>query len=73
MGKMYVLNHSGDTMTAWRPEVKDEVEQAEQEFKTLKSSGHALFEVEGGQGASLISTFKPDAEEIVAVRQIAGG
>lgn len=77
MGKLRVLDATGDTVVAWAPEDAEAVDQARAIFDRLVVGERRLaFAREEGapsEDATQIRAFDPLAEEIIMVRPIQGG
>lgn len=73
-GVLEVLDHTGDTKHMWDSEKSDEVDAARAVFDTLKRKGYALFRAKkDGDKGTLMQTFDPDAERLIAVPPMVGG
>lgn len=67
MGELRVLNRSGDVTIEWRPDDKESVEQAKEEWKGLKEAGYEFFEMaEGGKGKRLTRFSKKHGKVLAA-------
>jgi hypothetical protein len=77
MGKLRVLDASGDTVVDWQIEDNEAVREAEALFQRLlvEERRMAFGRPTGGKAdeAELIRSFDPTAEEILIVRPIQGG
>ncbi len=77
MGKLRVLDSTGDTVVAWAPGDAHAVREAEALFDKLVSTERrmAFARAEGAfaEDTAQIRTFDPLAEEIILVRTIQGG
>lgn len=74
MGKIYILDKTGHTELAWDIANEQATAIARDKFNQLAAEGHLMTEVSGGQGqATQVREFHPEAEEIMAVRNLAGG
>lgn len=77
MGKLRVLDSTGDTVVAWAPEDTHAVQEAEALFRTLvaeeRRMAFARRADSTAEDAVQIRTFDPLADEIIMVRPIQGG
>ncbi len=76
MGRMRILDESGDRVVNWNADQPDSVEQAAAVFTEMTSKCRIPFARSEGAPASeatRIRTFDPAAEEIIWVRPIQGG
>ncbi len=72
--ELAVMDRTGDTKTMWDPNKPDEVEVAEETFKRLKKKGYAIYRVTAkGDKDTIMHTFDPKAEKLIAVPPIVGG
>lgn len=72
MGTMHVLGKKGDSTMKWDPADATATATARQTFNALRAQGMLAF-VPSPSGGEQIEVFRPDAEEIMWVRPIAGG
>lgn len=72
MGKLRILNESGDREVPWTAEDTESIRTAEASFFEHQRQGSAAF-AKTGNGHELIKSFDPDAEEILIVRPLIGG
>ena len=72
MGKLRILNESGDREIPWTLEDADSLRAAEKLFFEQQKSGSAAFAKVNG-GHELIKSFDPDADEILIVKPLVGG
>jgi len=71
---MLTVLGSGKPLTyEWDVANQEATAIAEQKFNELAASGAALIETKDGETVGNIRSFKPTAEEILAVNQIEGG
>jgi hypothetical protein len=68
MGKLTVMNHTGDSQFKWDPATGKGLSEAETQFKELSIKGH-MFHSDG----KVIRRFDKEAEEIIAHPQLQGG
>lgn len=76
MGKMRILDETGDTSITWAMDDPATITEAEMVFARLVRERKIPFARAAGSpagDAEKISAFDPNAEEIVWVRPIAGG
>lgn len=77
MGKLRVLDSSGDTVVDWAAEDTDSVKEVEAMFRRLVFTTRRMaFARPAGapaEAAEQVRTFDPAAEEILVVRPIQGG
>ena len=76
MGKMRILDETGDTSITWAMDDPATITEAEMVFARLVRERKIPFARAAGSpagDAEKISVFDPNAEEIVWVRPIAGG
>jgi hypothetical protein len=74
VGKIYILDSStGETALEWDVANAEATAIAEQKFNELAAVGNLMTEVKDGQGQVVTKKFNPEADEIVAVRNLAGG
>lgn len=76
MGMMRILDETGDTTITWAVDDPTTIAEAEALFVRLVTERKIPFARAAGSPADeaeKISTFDPNAEEIVWVRPIAGG
>ena len=81
MGELRIMSHLGDTRVAWdtRKALEGDVEaaaavrEAERIFAEHRTLGSTAFVVEPEQKPRVITTFDPNARQIVVVPRIAGG
>jgi len=72
MGTMHILGKKGDSTVTWDLADAKATDTARQTFYALRKQGMLAF-VPGPSGGEQIEAFRPDAEEIMWVRPIAGG
>lgn len=74
MGMMRLLGRMGDSVTTWRTEEREAVEEAERIFNEARAKGYVAFETKAGTTAGVkVDRFNPEAEEIRLIPRIAGG
>jgi len=76
MGKMRILDGSGDTLVDWQVDDEESVLDAAEIFLTLSRERKMAFAHHAGSPATeatQIRAFDPTAEEIIWVRPITGG
>jgi hypothetical protein len=77
MGKLRVLDASGDTVLDWEIEDNEAVREAEALFRRLVDDERRMAFARPAEGtaedAELIRSFDPTAEEILMVKPIQGG
>jgi len=76
MATIRLLNHQGDVALAtWDPADQLTTAQANDIFDQLVSEGNLLIRADEGTGhiGTAIREFDPQAEEIVVIRNFAGG
>ena len=72
MGKLRVLNKTGDREIPWTAEDTVSLQTAEEAFFEHQKHGFAAFAKING-GHELIRSFDADAEEILVIGPLAGG
>ena len=73
-GTMRVLDPSGHSEHSWDADVPAEVEAARAVFSTMTGKGYQAFRVgAGGEKASRMSSFDPEAESMILMPQLSGG
>lgn len=73
---MRIIDETGDTAVTWAEEDTESLARAESLFDLMTAKRHIPFaRPKGGtaEEAERISSFRPEAEEILWVRPIAGG
>lgn len=71
---LHVLDATGDTRIEWDPKSKDEVRIARKAFEEAKSKKMLTYKVRAdGSAGEQIREFDPNAERIIATRQLVGG
>lgn len=70
MGKLRVMDHTGDHEVTWDPEDEASVAGAEEAFRDAQSQGHAAFVIPGNR---LTKEFDKNAEQIVTRPPFSGG
>lgn len=89
MGKLMVMNETGDVRVSWNPSNEDEVKNAQEHFNLLKEKGHIFFRIKKGSeddsakgdtltefdgtAGEIICEFDPKAEKIMASKPPVGG
>ena len=76
MGRMRILDRTGDSVVEWQIDDQRAVQQAESIFKEKLLARHIAFARPQGathEEAERIFSFDPNAEEIIWVRPIQGG
>lgn len=74
MHEMQVMDPSGHTTTAWDPDIPAEVDAARATFEAMTGKGYQAFHVgRRGQQAERMTTFDPDAEQMILIPQLRGG
>ena len=76
MGRMRILDHTGDTATTWSLDDPASIEAAADLFARLDAERKIPFARSAHQpadAAERITAFDPTVEEIVWVRAVAGG
>jgi hypothetical protein len=74
MAELCVMNTTGDTKTIWDKNNPDEVAAARATFDALKKKKYLAFSVaSGGKKGELMTTFDPNAEQIIMSPPVAGG
>lgn len=72
MSVLRVMNSQGDKSMEWEVTNPDSVKEAQTRFDELMKKGGLAFLSEGGE-SERITSFRPEAKEIVIVPAIAGG
>lgn len=65
MGKMRILNQSGDETLTWNPEDATEVEKARAEFERLKGEGYEFYSSVQTKGRK-VARFSADLGSLIA-------
>lgn len=76
MGRMRILDGSGDTILDWDVASEDSVAEAASVFLSLQAEHRVAFARPRGAAAddaALVKAFDPTVEEIIWVRPLAGG
>lgn len=74
MGKLLVINGSRNEPLTWDPSDAEQTAEAAAKFMTLQRQGAVMAEGHGaGVEATLAKDFNPAAEEILAIKNQAGG
>ena len=73
MGKLRIMNRTGDRTLTWDVSEKDAVKEAERIFREHQEAGATAFSVGSDGETGQITKFDPLAEQIVMVPRIAGG
>ena len=74
MGELSVLNETGDTKTIWDSDNEDEVTVARAAFDSFRTKGYAIYKVgKNGERSTVMHTFDPNAEKMIAVPAIVAG
>lgn len=75
MAKLRILCASGDEPVTWNPTDKRSTEAARAQFKSLMERSYALYQMpaDKSQSGERVTTFDPQATEIIAVPPMAGG
>jgi len=74
MGKMSIIDNTGDTKVIWDKDNADEVEAAEDQFDTLINKGFVAYAVtKSGEAGKKIKKFLAKAGKIIMIPPIAGG
>ena len=76
VGTMRILDETGDTMVTWSLDDTQTLERATKLFDAERAKGSLAFSIPPGgrdRDAERITRFDPGADEIVWVRQVAGG
>lgn len=68
---IHVLDASGDTMTTWDPADTISTEEARKVFGELRAMGYLTYRAD--EDPEVIKKFDPDAQTIIARRQMIGG
>lgn len=69
-----VMDNTGDTKTIWDPRKPAEVEAARATFDVLKKKGYMIYRVGAdGEKNTVMHSFEPAAEKMIAVPAIVGG
>lgn len=72
--QMQVMDPTGHTTTAWDPAVPAEVADARATFERMTAQGYQAFHVgRRGQQAERMTSFDPDAEQMILIPQLKGG
>lgn len=69
MGKLTIMDHTGDTLMTWD---ENNAADAERVYNELVEQGHIPVKTGDNQAVKL-HTFDPTAEEIVMIPKIVGG
>lgn len=69
MGQMNVLCAQGDLTVEWRPEDRESVDKAKEEFKRLKEAGFVFYKPgkEPGERGAQVKRFAKTHERLIAV------
>ena len=71
---LHVLDKTGDTKLIWSADNDDEIENARQTFKNLKSKGFVAHAVNSrGQKGEILQEFDRTAEKIIMAPALVGG
>jgi hypothetical protein len=74
MGKMHIMDETGDSKLIWDSENAVEVEAAQELFNKLKKKGHTAFAVKkNGEKGKVIDEFDPDMEKIIMAPKMQAG
>ena len=75
MGKLTLMDETGDTKATWNADNPDEVETARRTFTDLKKKGYTAFRVfaRDGSRAEEMREFDPAAEAVIMMPRMAGG
>lgn len=73
MGRLTLMSRKGDTGETWEVGDDGSVQKAKARFDALVSKGALAFEMLKPDEGEQITTFKPEAEEIILVSAIRGG
>lgn len=74
MGKLAVMDRSGDMKVEWSAGNEAEVDHARQTFDAMKKKGYAAFKTQGdGSRGEQIREFDASAESIVMAPAMQGG
>lgn len=67
MGKLTILNDSGDVTVEWKPEDAESVEQARKEWAALAEAGFEFFQPKKGGGRGRrVKNFKAELGWVIA-------
>lgn len=67
MGKLTILNGSGDVTIEWKPEDEESVEQARKEWAALREAGFEFFKPKKGGGrGQRVKNFKRELGWVIA-------
>lgn len=74
MHEICVMDHTGDTKKIWDPTKPEEVDDARESFKRLRSKGYLAYKVIGdGDKGEMITEFDPGAGRIILAPPMRGG
>ena len=75
MGKITVLDRSGDTETRWSPDDSVLTKAAKEKFDKYRGYGYSAWSVDpqDESKAELVKDFDPQAEELLLMPQFKGG
>lgn len=74
MGKMQIMDVTGDIKVEWNPDNKKEVEAAEKSFNEYVDKGFKAYRIyDDGKKGESITKFDKFAEKILFVVPVAGG
>jgi hypothetical protein len=73
MHELQILGREGHRSKTWDVDVKEQVDEAQEEFARCLLNSYAAFEMGEGQKGSIIRDFNPDAERILLVPPMKGG
>lgn len=74
MGKLNILDKTGDIKLEWNPEVEEEVEAAKKTFDDYKKMGFKAFrQYDEGKRGEELKNFDQYAEKILFIPPLKGG
>lgn len=74
MGKLTILDHTGHSTIEWDPTIERSVEEVRAEFDRLMSYNGFAYAPTGAPGRYRhVTSFEPDAEEIIVRGRLVGG
>lgn len=74
MGRMIVLNRSGDIQIVWDSDDAKSTERARSEFKRMISSGYIAYQIlKDGRPGGIVRDFDPGLDRVVLIPVPAAG
>ncbi len=72
VGKMAIMDQTGDTRLEWDGTNKTEVDIARTTFNSLKAKGYVAYDVSGSKRGARIDKFNASLESIIMVPELIG-